>query len=49
MKNVTYYQYWRDSCGGESQKAMQVLGGDQWREVYAKMTEIGVVVVGGNA
>ena len=28
---------------------MQVLGGDQWVDVYALMTEVGVVVVGGNA
>ena len=28
---------------------MEVLGGDQWIEVYAKMTEVGVVVVGGQA
>ena len=28
---------------------MEVLGGDQWSDVYSLMTELGVVVVGGAA
>ena len=50
MKNVTYMENWQSSCeGAEPQRAMQVLGGDQWRDVYTLMDEKNVVVVGGNA
>ena len=50
MKGITYFEKWEDPCDCEEpQKAMEVLGGDQWRDVYLKMTEEGVVVVGGSA
>ena len=35
MKEVTYFaEFTADGCSGESTRAMQVLGGEQWVEVY---------------
>ena len=35
MKEVTYIEdFTADGCSGESTRAMQVLGGEQWEEVY---------------
>ena len=34
MKQVDYIAEWHDPCGGEDTKAMQVLAGNQWNEVY---------------
>ena len=51
LKDITYFEDWSSECAanGPPQKAMQVLGGDQWRDVYEYMDELGVVVVGGAA
>ena len=52
LKNVTYFEQWSPTeCDANEppRKAMQVLGGDQWVDVNSLMTEVGVVVVGGNA
>ena len=51
MKNVTYVDDWTASgCDGyEPTKAIQVLGGDQWVDVYKIADANNVVVVGGNA
>ena len=52
LKNVTYFPEWSPTeCETDDApiKAMQVLGGDQWNDVYELMTEKRVVVVGGNA
>lgn len=50
MKGVTYFDDWNSGCeGAESSKAMEVLGGNQWLEVYEECTAQGVDVVGGNA
>ena len=50
MKNVTYFENWTSGCeGAETTKAIQVLGGNQWHEVYEEMTARNVVVVGGNS
>jgi hypothetical protein len=35
MKEVKYFaDFTADGCSGESTRAMQVLGGEQWVEVY---------------
>jgi FAD/FMN-containing dehydrogenase len=51
MKNVTYIENWTSSCDSTTppQKAMQVLGGEQWHDVYLVADANNVVVVGGNA
>ena len=50
MKEATYFEDWSSSCSGsEPQRAIQVLGGDQWEQAYAVADKHGVVVVGGNA
>lgn len=50
MKGVTYIDNWQSDCSdSEPRKAMEVLGGDQWFDVYSEATKHGVVVVGGNA
>ena len=50
MKGVTYDDNWQSDCiGSEPTKAMEVLGGDQWGDVYDEMTKRDVLVVGGNA
>ena len=50
MKGVTYFDDWNSGCdGAQLTKAMEVLGGDQWEEVYAEAMIHGVDVVGGNA
>ena len=37
MKGITYFDDWNSGCdGSESHKAMEVLGGDQWEDVYAE-------------
>lgn len=49
MKEVTYIEEFYDGCNTTVGTAMQVLGGDQWKDVYALMTEHDVLVVGGNS
>ena len=52
LKNVTYIEDWEPTeCATDEppRKVMEVLGGNQWGEVYELMTEKGVVVVGGGA
>jgi hypothetical protein len=50
MKGVTYFDSWKPDCSeSEQTKAMEVLGGNQWFEVYSEMDKQGVVVVGGAA
>ena len=52
MKGVTYFEEWSsEECdaNGPPQKAMEVLGGNQWIDVYNVMREKGVIVVGGGA
>ena len=52
LKNVTYIEDWMPSeCETPEppRKVMEVLGGNQWGEVYELMTEKEVVVVGGGA
>ena len=52
LKNATYIEDWTPTeCdqGEPPRKAVQALGGDQWKDVYAVATQNEVVVVGGNA
>ena len=50
MKDVTYFESWKPDCSqSEPTRAMEVLAGNQWGEVYTEMTKQGVIVVGGNA
>ena len=52
LKGVSYDESWTPTeCESDAQprKVMEVLGGDQWSDVYPLMTEKGVVVIGGNA
>lgn len=50
MKNITYFDNWTSNChGSESQRAMEVHGGDQWVDVYTEMTLRDVIVVGGSS
>ena len=49
MKGISYIDSWTSNCSPGSQpvKAMQVLGGDQWGDVYTEQTLHDVLVVGG--
>jgi len=39
MKGISYFDDWESGCDGtESTKAIEVLGGDQWEDVYAEAT-----------
>lgn len=50
MKGISYFDDWESGCDGtESTKAIEVLGGDQWEDVYAEATAQGVDIVGGHA
>ena len=50
MKEVTYFDNFKpDGCDVDGHKAMQVLGGNQWAEVYKEADKQNVIVVGGNA
>ena len=50
MKGVTYHEDWSSGCqGSSSTKAMDILAGTQWGEVYAEMTKHDVNLIGGNA
>ena len=50
LKNVKYFSEWTSldcNANGPPQMAMEVLGGDQWVDVYEEMDKNDVLVVGG--
>ena len=50
MKEVTYFENFKpQGCDMDGQRAMQVLGGDQWADVYKEADKRNLIVVGGNA
>ena len=50
MKEVTYFESFKpQGCNIDGHRAMQVLGGNQWGEVYSEAEKRNVIVVGGNA
>ena len=49
MKEVTYFEDFNPKGCESAGRAMQVLGGDQWVDVYAEADRQNVNIVGGNA
>ena len=50
MKEVSYFENFKpQGCDMEGHRAMQVLGGNQWADVYKEAEKRNVIVVGGNA
>ena len=48
LKDLKYFEEWSSECApyDPPQKAMQILGGNQWKDVYEYMDQLGVLVVG---
>ena len=50
MKEVSYFENFKpQGCDTDGQRAMQVLGGNQWADVYKEAEKRNLIVVGGNA
>ena len=50
MKEVSYFENFKpQGCDMSGHRAMQVLGGNQWADVYKEAEKRNLIVVGGNA